>query len=345
MEPSELLVALRAQRSDVPHEASGPERERKQHEGHARQENGLHTAGSTPARAAGETSPSDRMIHRLYFDQKVHPAEMPLLSASRVSMHYSGPLLLDGVTLSVEPGRRVGVIGPNGAGKSTLLKILAGTIEPTAGGVTRQRGTTVAYQAQELHIEPGRTVYEQMDAVFSGERRRAARIEELEARIAAGENDLLKEHEELSRDRVYDIDRRIETMLSSLGLAEETWHRPVEEFSGGERNILGLAGVLLADPDVLLLDEPSNHLDMDGVEWFINFLRRSRASVVMVSHNRHLLDATCHEIWEQRRGKVTVWTGNYSDYQRQKEEAVALQERQYKNQQRLIERIQFRRGG
>ena len=88
----------------------------------------------------------------------------------------------------------------------------------------------------------------------------------------------------------------------------------------------------------MLLDEPSNHLDMDGVEWFIDFLRRSKAAVVMVSHNRHLLDAACREIWELRRSRVTRWTGNYSDFQRQKAEAVARQARQYKTQQRLIQR-------
>jgi ATP-binding cassette subfamily F protein 3 len=130
-------------------------------------------------------------------------------------------------------------------------------------------------------------------------------------------------------------------MLSSLGLAERTWHRKVDEFSGGERNVIGLARVLLSEPDVMLLDEPSNHLDMEGVEWFIDFLRRSSAAVVMVSHNRHLLDVTTREIWEMRRRDVKRWTGNYGDFVRQKAEALALQERQYKTQQRLISRIEF----
>jgi ATP-binding cassette subfamily F protein 3 len=130
-------------------------------------------------------------------------------------------------------------------------------------------------------------------------------------------------------------------MLSSLGLREPAWHQRIEDFSGGERNVIGLARVLLSEPDVMLLDEPSNHLDMEGVEWFIDFLRRSGAAVVMVSHNRHLLDVTTKEIWEILRRNVDRWTGNYSDFQRRKAEALALQERQYKTQQRLIARIEF----
>ncbi len=115
----------------------------------------------------------------------------------------------------------------------------------------------------------------------------------------------------------------------------------MDGFSGGERNVIGLARVLLSDPDVLLLDEPSNHLDMEGVEWFIDFVRKSKAAIIMVSHNRHLLDTVTKEIWELRRSRVTVWTGNYSDFQRQKAEALARQERQFKAQQRLIARIEF----
>jgi len=119
------------------------------------------------------------------------------------------------------------------------------------------------------------------------------------------------------------------------------WHRKIGEFSGGERNIIGLARVLLAEPDIMLLDEPSNHLDMDGVEWFIEFLRRTKAAVVMVSHNRHVLDAVTSEIWDLERRRITRWAGNYSDFQRQKAEALALQERQFKTQQQLIKRIEF----
>jgi ATP-binding cassette subfamily F protein 3 len=268
-----------------------------------------------------------------------------LLSTSQLSFAYAGEMILEDLSLKVEPGARIGIIGRNGSGKSTLLNLFADRLEPNRGQVHRAPGTTIAFQTQELDAPEDRTVLETMHDVFAADFAREARLRELEGLMADGSEKWLKEYERLSREQeargFKDIDREIETTLLHLGLDESSWQRPLREFSGGERNILGLARVLLADPDLMLLDEPSNHLDMDGVEWFIEFLRKTKAAVVMVSHNRHLLDATTKEIWELRNGGITSWTGNYSDFQRQKAEALALQERQYKTQQRLIRRIEF----
>ena len=151
-----------------------------------------------------------------------------------------------------------------------------------------------------------------MRRVFEAEHRRDARLRELEQQLASEPGDaerarLLAEYEALQHAQetsgAYDVDRRIETVLSSLGLPESAWHQTIAGFSGGERNVIGLARVLLSEPDVMLLDEPSNHLDMEGVEWFVDFVRRSPAAVVMVSHNRHVLDATIDHIWEVDRGQ------------------------------------------
>ncbi len=265
-------------------------------------------------------------------------------------MHFGGPTLLEDVTVAVESGARIGLIGRNGTGKSTLLKLFLGQLNPTAGAVTRQRGTRIAYQAQELDHTPGNTVLEEMRAAFADLAEREEAIRHLEERLGANppeeERDrILARYEQLTAERdsrgLYDLDREIETLLVSLGFPEHALDQSVEGFSGGERNIIGLARVLLAEPDLMLLDEPSNHLDIAGVEWFIRFLRRSPAAFVMVSHDRHLLDTVVDEIWELDRRRVTRFTGNYGDFTRQKEEALALQERHFKVQQQLIKRLEF----
>ncbi|MBK9976093.1 MAG: ATP-binding cassette domain-containing protein [Planctomycetes bacterium] len=274
---------------------------------------------------------------------------MALVTFNGISVHFGGPLLMQGVQLDIEPGHKIGLIGQNGTGKSTLLKLVMQELEPTEGTVIRQRGLNVAYQAQEMRYTPGATAFDEMRRVFTQDIQRQQRLHELEHELAtadaASRAALLQHYERLQTEhearKGYDVERRIETVLTGLGLPRPAWTQPIESFSGGERNIIGLAKIVLQEPELMLLDEPSNHLDMEGIEWFISFLRQSRAAVVMVSHNRHLLDATVEEIWELRSRKITRWAGNYSDFQRQREEAIALQERQFKAQQRLIKRIEF----
>jgi ATP-binding cassette subfamily F protein 3 len=269
---------------------------------------------------------------------------MALVTLSHVTKHFGGPVLLNDVTLDIDPGQKVGIIGQNGTGKSTLLRIIAGQLEPTDGEVFRQRGCALAYQAQELSYTPGSTVFDEMRRVFAADVAREKRLAELEHELAEGHGNLA-EYERLQHEHhasnAYDLDRRIEAVLNGLGLPQTAFDQRIDSFSGGERNIIGLARIVLTRPQVMLLDEPSNHLDMDGIEWFIEFVRKSEAAMIMVSHNRHMLDACVNEIWELRSRRITRWAGNYSDFVRQKEEADALQERQYHAQQRMIKRLEF----
>jgi len=275
---------------------------------------------------------------------------MALISISHVTAHYGGPILFRDITLDVERGQKIGVIGQNGTGKSTMLRMLAGMQEPQTGQVIRQRGIRVAFQAQELNTPPGATAWTEMESVFATDLARARKLAAMEHEMAAGNEGanspkLLEEYGRLQHEHEvaggYRVQQRIESVLSGLGLPRQSWHQPIDSFSGGERNVIGLARIILLDPDVMLLDEPSNHLDLDGVEWFIRFIRQTEAAVVMVSHNRHMLDACANHIWEVHHRKVDVWTGNYTDFVQQKEDALELQERQYKNQQRLIRRLEF----
>ncbi|NRA95208.1 MAG: ABC-F family ATP-binding cassette domain-containing protein [Planctomycetes bacterium] len=276
---------------------------------------------------------------------------MALISVDNVAFRYEGgPLLLNDLRLDIERGRKIGVIGQNGTGKSTLLKLIAGDLEATRGQVHRQRALRIAYQEQELIRDEGVTVRDEMLRVFEEHRSRGQRIRDIEDRLAAGcdadeQPRLLAKldrlHEEQRVSGGYTVEQRIASVLSGLGLPEAAWDQAIGDFSGGEKNVIGLARVLLAEPDVILLDEPSNHLDLDGLEWFVRWLRQSDATVIMVSHNRHLLDVTVSEMWEVGGGGVHSWAGNFTDWQQQKADALALQERQWKNQQRIIRRLEF----
>ncbi|MEE9310904.1 MAG: ABC-F family ATP-binding cassette domain-containing protein [Planctomycetota bacterium] len=272
---------------------------------------------------------------------------MALVTLSGVYKHFGGPVLLKDVSLAIDRGHKIGMIGQNGTGKSTLLKLILGQLEPSDGELHRQRNLKIAYQAQELTYKAGSTVLDEMRLLFADDFQRLEKLNKLEDQMSSGSSDarLLADYDRLQQEHHtangYEVDHRIETVLTGLGLPQSSWTQPIESFSGGERNIIGLAKILLQKPDLMLLDEPSNHLDMEGIEWFIQFIRRTEAAVLMVSHNRHLLDATINEVWELHSRKVTRWAGNYSDFQREKAEKLALQERQYKAQQRWIKRIEF----
>ncbi len=275
---------------------------------------------------------------------------MALLDLSHVTFRYAQETILDDVTLAVTKGRKIGVVGQNGSGKSTLLRIMAGQLEATAGDVHMQRDVRAALQHQELQPAPGETVLHHMRRVFAADIARGERLRAIEARLGddAAEHEqerLLAAYARLQHEHEvaggYDVERRIAMVLTSLGLPRDAWDHEVADFSGGERNIIGLAGVLLSDPDVMLLDEPSNHLDTWGIEWFVDFVRDAERAIVMVSHNRDVLDRCVDEIWEVRGGRVTTYTGNYGAYRKAREEALALQERQFRVQEKEVARLQF----
>ena len=274
---------------------------------------------------------------------------MALLAARGIAKSFGSRLILDGLDFDVEPGVRLGVIGPNGGGKSTLLRIIAGEETADTGELTHRRGLVVAYLPQQLEGD-------ERDALHT---LRAARpdIDDLEADLERVESQLSELGGDLDRmtralRRQEDLlerwtaaggpgfDGRARALLVDVGLDEDDLGKPTRVLSGGQRKLVGLAACLLRDPDVLLLDEPEAHLDVEARERTERLMRSFGGAVVAVSHDRYLLDETVSEIAELSSGRIRMWPGNYSAYTIARELELQRQKQAYVTQQKEIARLE-----
>jgi ATP-binding cassette subfamily F protein 3 len=276
---------------------------------------------------------------------------MSLLAARAVTKSFGGRKILHGADLDVETGARIGVLGPNGGGKSTLLRILAGLEAADDGTVTRRRSLVLAHLPQ-IVAGDGRTP---LATVRAARPELAALEDELhaaEARLADPHlaSDLeamtraLAHHERvLARWTDAGGDRAEGEALGhlrALGIDGRLLEMPTSGLSGGQRKLVALAACLARRPDVLLLDEPEAHLDMARRERFGALLDDFDGAVVMISHDRHLLDATAGEIAELDGGKVRIWPGNYSAYVVARELELERRRQVYVTQQKEIARLE-----
>ena len=276
---------------------------------------------------------------------------MNLIGLSSVEKSYGGRAVLRGLGMKVNAGARIGLVGGNGSGKSTVLRILAGTEDVDAGEVIRRRGLSVASLPQYIEGEE-RTP---MDVVRASRPEISDLQEELEAceeqlgspRVAADlrrmqrvlerQDRLLRRFTELGGPGFVGEARRY---LRSLGLGDGDIYRPMSELSGGQRKLAVLATCLVRRPDVLLLDEPEAHLDAGRRELLEAIVRTFDGAVVIVSHDRYLLDETVVEIAELEDGRITSWPGNYSAYTVARELKLKRQQQLYVAQQKEIARLE-----
>ena len=267
---------------------------------------------------------------------------MIFLDIEGVQKHYGPEPVLDGVTFEVRPGERIALVGPNGSGKTTLMKILAQREEADNGKVERHPSLHLGYLEQQPVWEPGRTLWNEAQSALAGlialEQESVAVAAELAQSTDPAEHKRLADrfdhvqHELQQRD-AYNLDHKIERVLEGLGFRRESFSQPVEVLSGGEQNRLMLAKLLLAEPNVMLLDEPSNHLDIEATEWLEDFLVESSAAMIVVSHDRYFLDRVTNRTIELFQGTVESYTGNFSAYWQQKAERLLVQQRTYEKQQ------------
>ncbi len=269
---------------------------------------------------------------------------MTLLRAEHISKAFAGVPVLQDVSLQLEAHHKIGLIGANGSGKSTLLQILSGDLPPDSGAVERARRLDIGYLTQEMTLEGERTLYEEVREAFRPLLDMQAEMAALEARLGQSESrssDLQRYGvllETFQAREGYAIQARVEATLFGLGFGAEDLQKPAAQLSGGQKNMAALARVLLEAPDLLLLDEPSNHLDIAATEWLEGFIRDYQGAVVVISHDRYFLDRTMEEIAEIERHHLTPYPGNYSGYVKVKAERLEQQRKAYEQQQADIRR-------
>ena len=242
-----------------------------------------------------------------------------MLHINDLTFRIEGRMLFDQATFVLPPKCKMGLVGRNGTGKSTLFRLLRGEIEPESGTTRIKKGARIGWVAQEA---PGGED-SLMDVVLAADLERAALLEEAES--AKDPTRIADIQTRLGDIDAYSAESRAGSILSGLGFTGDEQRRPCKEFSGGWRMRVALAATLFARPDVLLLDEPTNYLDLEGVMWLQSYLKTFPGAVLVISHDRDLLNGAMQRIAHLRDGKVTVFEGGYDDFEKALAEKQRLQ--------------------
>ncbi len=270
---------------------------------------------------------------------------MLLLAATDLTRQFGSEPVFAGLSLAVHSGERIGLVGTNGAGKTTLLRLLAGLDQPEVGAVQLHGESVVRMLEQEPVFEPDQTLFgEARTALSSLQRLHEEMVSAAEllahasepAERRAAERKYAHHEERLRQLGAYHLVHRIERVLHGVGFDESQFQTPVTRLSGGEQRRLMLAKLLLESPDVLLMDEPSNHLDIDGIRWLEEWLTTLPQGMIIVSHDRYFLDSVATKIFELDRGQIEEYAGNFSAYQKQRAERLVVQQRTFEQQQEWV---------
>ena len=267
---------------------------------------------------------------------------MSILSGRQLAKYYGAQDVFANINFDIARGDKVGFVGPNGAGKTTLLRIILGFEEPTDGTVSRARNLRVGYLPQNSEFPSQQTLYREMLSVFDElrEKQRALAALASEMSRAADPTELMQQYAKAEQQfdlaGGYEYENRIQRVLSGLGFASSTYSWPIAVLSGGQVTRALLAKLLLQEPELLVLDEPTNYLDLDALEWLESYLQEWRQSLLVVSHDRYFLDRVVSRIWEMDHGSLETYRGNYSHYLMQRADRRLHQLREYQEQQELI---------
>ncbi|MEQ8675189.1 MAG: ABC-F family ATP-binding cassette domain-containing protein [Aggregatilineales bacterium] len=277
---------------------------------------------------------------------------MHIINLHHVGANYASRQIFSDLIWNIGDRDRVGLVGPNGAGKSTLLKLIAGKLMPESGEIIIMRGVRIGYLTQDIALETGLTLFEAAMIPPPELAKIEAQLNAIEDQL--GDPDVYGDSERLTEvlaeqekvlhayERVGGAKHpnRVKELLAAFGFSPDEFDLPTETLSGGEKKLIALLRLAVANPDVLLLDEPDNHLDLHAKRYLEAFIRGYEGTVIIVSHDRYLLDETVTQIVELEDGVLTVYHGNYSEYATQKEINRIRQQQLYVAQQKRIQQIE-----
>ena len=285
---------------------------------------------------------SIRLTQDCLWASKKEINEEEMIDINNITVRISNKTLLENASVHIADGWKVGIVGVNGCGKSTLFRVLLGQQETELGEINFPNGARVSTVAQEMkNIEMGVLEY-----VLSQDKERQELLESLKT---ANESELAEIHERLNFIGASSAEGRASAILSGLGFSNEDFLRPIKEFSGGWRMRLALAAALFAPSDILLLDEPTNHLDLEASVWLESHLKKYRGTLLLISHDRYILNDLCNHIIHFENKKLNAYNGNYDTFQTTRTlqrtvqaKQIAKQEQQRKHLQAFIDRFRYK---
>ncbi|WP_330442813.1 ABC-F family ATP-binding cassette domain-containing protein [Flavobacterium sp. C4GT6] len=276
-----------------------------------------------------------------------------MITVDALSVQFGGTTLFSDVSFSINETDKIALMGKNGAGKSTLLKIIAGVNKPSTGAISAPKGTVIAYLPQHLLTEDNATVFEETSKAFATIFKMKEEIdalnEELTVRTDYESEEYYKIIERVSElsEKFYSIEEvnyeaEVEKVLVGMGFSRTDFTRPTSEFSGGWRMRIELAKILLQKPDLILLDEPTNHMDIESIQWLEDFLLNSAKAVIVISHDRAFVDNITNRTIEVTMGRIYDYKAKYSHYLELRKDRRAQQQKAYDEQQKMIaENMEF----
>jgi ATP-binding cassette, subfamily F, member 3 len=269
-----------------------------------------------------------------------------IATLTNIEKTFGKRVLFEGLSLNVERGERIGLIGANGSGKTTLFRVLTGEVVPDVGIVAIAKSIKVGHLTQDPTFDESNTVIDEAELAFAQLHELSHRLRDLEHEMADHTGETLEKTLERYQTVQHEFDlaggyawrHKLEATLLGVGLTTDVWEQKVATLSGGQRSRLALAKLLISDPDLLLLDEPTNHLDLAAIEWLEKYLLGFGGAVVLISHDRYLLDRLATRIVWLTRCQLNSYPGNYSSFVQQRELEELTQQRQYEQQNADIEK-------